>query len=201
VAKLTYLDFLLVEMFVSNTVIHNCLQVFKAGSKKYEFKGKQWHEECFCCGTCKKAIGNKSFIPRDQDVVCVTCYEDKFAQRCSKCQQVITRGGITYKGQPWHKECFVCNGCKKPLAGVKFTCKDDAAYCMDCYNKQFAKSCARCAKAITGAGGSKFVSFEDQHWHSDCFVCSKCNVSLIGKGFLTDGSDIVCPDCSQVEGE
>ena len=56
--------------------------------KKYEYKGKQWHEECFCCGVCKQPIGNKSFIPRDAEVVCVNCYEENFAQRCMACNGV-----------------------------------------------------------------------------------------------------------------
>ena len=56
--------------------------------KKFEYKGKQWHEECFCCAVCKQPIGNKSFIPRDQEVVCVGCYEENFAQRCMACAGV-----------------------------------------------------------------------------------------------------------------
>ena len=55
------------------------------GMKKFEYRGKQWHEECFCCMVCKEPISNKSFIPRDNEVVCVPCYEDQFAQKCSKC--------------------------------------------------------------------------------------------------------------------
>ena len=68
-----------------------------SGMKKFEYKGKQWHEECFCCMECKEPIRNKSFIPRDEQVVCVPCYEDKYAQRCTKCvgvsatKNVITR--------------------------------------------------------------------------------------------------------------
>lgn len=56
--------------------------------KKFEYKGKQWHEECFCCMICKEPIKNKSFIPRDEQVVCVPCYEDQFAQKCTKCNGV-----------------------------------------------------------------------------------------------------------------
>ncbi len=56
--------------------------------KKFEYRGKQWHEECFCCAVCKKPIGNQSFIPRDQEVVCVPCYEEHYAQRCLKCNGV-----------------------------------------------------------------------------------------------------------------
>jgi len=56
--------------------------------KKFEYKGKQWHEQCFCCKVCLQPIGNKSFIPRDQEVVCVQCYEEQYAQRCMKCNGV-----------------------------------------------------------------------------------------------------------------
>jgi len=58
--------------------------------KKYEFKGKQFHEECFCCKVCRQPIGVKTFIPREQEAVCVPCYEEQYAQRCIKCNGVCT---------------------------------------------------------------------------------------------------------------
>jgi LIM domain len=58
--------------------------------KKFEYAGKQWHEQCFCCHECKQPICDKSFIPRDQYVICVTCYEQQYAQHCSKCNGVST---------------------------------------------------------------------------------------------------------------
>lgn len=48
-----------------------------------------------------------------------------------------------------------------------------------------------------GIGGSKFISFEDRHWHNDCFMCAQCQTSLVGKGFITDGPDILCPECAK----
>lgn len=56
--------------------------------KKMEYKGHQWHEQCFCCHVCKNPIGTKSFIPRENDMYCTGCYEEKFATRCIKCTQV-----------------------------------------------------------------------------------------------------------------
>jgi len=47
-----------------------------------------------------------------------------------------------------------------------------------------------------GPGTIKFASFENRHWHNECFVCSKCHVSLVGQGFLLDGADIVCSGCA-----
>ena len=53
-----------------------------------EYKSRQWHEKCFACFVCKSAIGTKSFIPREQDIYCSGCYEEKFATRCVKCSKV-----------------------------------------------------------------------------------------------------------------
>ncbi|TNN19168.1 Four and a half LIM domains protein [Schistosoma japonicum] len=174
-----------------------CKKIFKAGSRKYEYKGSTWHEECFTCIECKQPIGAKSFVPKDDSVVCVPCYEEKYSQKCSKCNKAIQKGGVTYKGQPWHKTCFLCTNCSCELAGQKFTSRDEKPYCADCYTQLFAKHCAKCTKAISGFGGCKFVTFEDKHWHSDCFNCSKCQTSLVGKGFLVSDDGVVCPECTR----
>jgi len=43
----------------------------------------------------------------------------------------------------------------------------------------------------------RFISFEGRHWHSQCFVCALCKVSMAGKGFIADGEDIICPECAK----
>lgn len=174
-----------------------CGEVFRAGTKKMEYKGRQWHEKCFSCCVCKSPIGTKSFIPRENDIYCTSCYEEKFATRCIKCNKIITSGGVTYKNEPWHRECFTCTHCNTSLAGQRFTSRDDKPYCAECFGELFAKRCTACSRPITGIGGTRFISFEDRHWHNDCFICAVCNCSLVGKGFITDGSDILCPDCAK----
>ena len=62
--------------------------VVATGTKKMEYKGKQWHENCFTCNNCKKALGTQSFIPKDDQNYCVTCYEELFATKCTKCKKV-----------------------------------------------------------------------------------------------------------------
>ncbi|KAK9888403.1 hypothetical protein WA026_000652 [Henosepilachna vigintioctopunctata] len=167
------------------------------GTKKMEYKTRQWHEKCFCCCVCKVPIGTQSFIPREQEIYCAKCYEEKFATRCIKCNKVITSGGVTYKNEPWHRECFTCTHCSKSLAGERFTSRDDKPYCAECFGELFAKRCFACNKPITGIGGTKFISFEDRHWHNDCFFCASCRTSLVGRGFITDQEDIICPDCAK----
>ena len=160
-----------------------CGDVFKAGMKKMEYKTRQWHEKCFVCCTCKNPIGTKSFIPKEHDIYCAKCYEEKFATKCIKCSkvriqlniskgfigvgveeyglvvvevyltvsvQVITQGGVTYRNEPWHRECFTCTHCQKSLAGQRFTSRDDKPYCADCFGELFSKRCTACSKPITG---------------------------------------------------
>ncbi|ETN64895.1 four and a half lim [Anopheles darlingi] len=168
-----------------------------ARTKKMEYKTRQWHEKCFCCCVCKTAIGTKSFIPREQEIYCAGCYEEKYATRCIKCKKIITSGGVTYKNEPWHRECFTCTHCQVSLAGQRFTSRDEKPYCAECFGELFAKRCTSCTKPITGIGGTRFISFEDRHWHNDCFICAICKTSLVGRGFITDEQDVICPECAK----
>ncbi|XP_035784525.1 zinc finger protein 454-like isoform X3 [Anopheles albimanus] len=174
-----------------------CGEIFRAGTKKMEYKTRQWHEKCFCCCVCKTAIGTKSFIPREQEIYCAGCYEEKYATRCIKCKKIITSGGVTYKNEPWHRECFTCTHCQVSLAGQRFTSRDEKPYCAECFGELFAKRCTSCTKPITGIGGTRFISFEDRHWHNDCFICAICKTSLVGRGFITDEQDVICPECAK----
>lgn len=64
--------------------------------------------------------------------------------------QPITTGGVTYREQPWHKECFVCTACKKQLSGQRFTARDEFPYCLTCFCDLYAKKCAGCTNPISG---------------------------------------------------
>ena len=65
--------------------------------KKYEFQGKNYHEECFLCKSCMQPIGVKTFIPKDNQPICVPCYEEKFAQKCVHCTKVgVALMGLLY---------------------------------------------------------------------------------------------------------
>lgn len=67
--------------------------------------------------------------------------------------QALTKGGVTYKDEVWHKECFLCTGCKAPLAGQPFTSQGESPYCVKCFSSLYAKKCAGCNTAITGQSG------------------------------------------------
>jgi LIM domain-containing protein 2 len=172
-----------------------CGAIFRAGMKKYEHRGRQWHAECFCCRVCSKQIGTSSFIPRGDEVVCVPCYEKQYGQQCAKCNGAITKSGVMYSGRPWHRECFQCTHCRTPIGRDKFTTVKSAPYCVLCYGFLFAKKCYACAKPITGVEDAQFIAFDSRQWHAACFRCVRCATPLVGRGFLTDDDDVMCPDC------
>lgn len=76
--------------------------------------------------------------------------EDALTLCCPCLLQPITTGGVTYREQPWHRECFVCTACKKQLSGQRFTARDDFAYCLSCFCDLYAKKCAGCTNPISG---------------------------------------------------
>ncbi|XP_057352863.1 four and a half LIM domains protein 2 isoform X3 [Manis pentadactyla] len=173
------------------------MKTIMPGTRKMEYKGSSWHETCFVCHRCQQPIGTKSFIPKDNQNFCVPCYEKQYALQCVQCKKPITAGGVTYREQPWHRECFVCTACKQPLSGQRFTSREELAYCLNCFCNLYAKRCAGCTHPISGLGGTKYISFEERQWHKHCFNCTKCSLSLVGRGFLTERGDILCPDCSE----
>ncbi|KAI1885357.1 hypothetical protein AGOR_G00219310 [Albula goreensis] len=152
---------------------YECKKTIMPGSRKMEHKGNSWHETCFTCHRCQQPIGTKSFIPKDEFNYCVPCYEKQFAMQCVHCNKPIISGGVTYHEQPWHKDCFLCTGCKQQLSGQRFTSRDDFAYCLNCFCNLYTKKCASCTSPISGMGGSKYISFEERQWHNDCFNCTK----------------------------
>lgn len=130
---------------------------------------------------------------------------------------------MTYRDEPWHKECFLCAGCKIQLAGQHFTSRDDRPYCLKCFGNLYAKKCEACSKPITGTsellytcmiqyyvfgvthlhvsvfsgfGGGKYISFEERQWHQSCFTCTRCSVSLVGAGFFPESDEILCRECN-----
>ncbi|KAJ3609003.1 hypothetical protein NHX12_023531 [Muraenolepis orangiensis] len=151
-----------------------CDRTVMPGSRKLEYAGTTWHEDCFVCRGCEKPIGGQAFIPDKDEYYCVPCYEARLAPRCSHCK-------------------------KAPLAGQPFTSQGESPYCVKCFSNIYAQKCAGCNTAITGFGDGKYVSFQERQWHQPCFKCSRCSVSLVGAGFFPDRDHILCSDCNSDE--
>ncbi|KAI2663380.1 Four and a half LIM domains protein 2 [Labeo rohita] len=183
------------------------------------YKDRHWHDDCFHCFKCHRSLVDKPFSTKDEQLLCTECYSNEYSSKCFECKKTIMPGSrkMEHKGNSWHETCFTCQRCQQPIGTKSFIPKDNSNYCVACYEKQFALQCVHCKKPITTGGvtyhdqpwhkdcflctgclgGSKYISFEERQWHNDCFNCKKCLVSLVGRGFLTERDDILCPDCGK----
>lgn len=104
---------------------------------------------------------------------------------CARCREKINaeNDGCNALGENFHSECFHCNKCGSQLVNKQFVHSNNRVYCDDCYKTKevsnLAPSCSNCFKSITDnvciAMGRRF--------HTACFKCSICKVSLAGREF------------------
>ncbi|XP_007259467.2 four and a half LIM domains protein 1b isoform X2 [Astyanax mexicanus] len=180
------------EKFCANTCTE-CRRPIGTDSKELHHKGRYWHEDCFRCYKCYKNLAKESFSTKDDRILCGKCSSREDAPRCHTCYKPILAGteNVEYKGNTFHEECFTCYQCKKPISSQSFLTKNDNIYCTSCHEKKFAKQCAGCKKAITSGG----VNYQDQPWHSACFVCASCQKPLAGTRFTSHEDRVYCVDC------
>ena len=90
-----------------------------------------------------------------------------------------------------HETCLQCKDCGMHLKETCFKDKDDFFCHEHFYNRSCSPKCGNCNKAI--AFNQLAVPLADKRYHSDCVICSVCNLT-IQKGqkiSLVDGK-IVC---------
>ncbi|KAK9968313.1 hypothetical protein ABG768_002644 [Culter alburnus] len=180
------------DKFCANTCTE-CRRPISTESKELHHKGRYWHSDCFRCAKCYKNLAKESFTSKDDKILCGTCSSRVDAPRCHGCYKPILAGteNVEYKGNSWHDECFICYQCQKPIGSKSFITKNNNIYCSPCHEKKFAKQCACCKKPITTGG----VNYQDQPWHSECFVCSSCRKPLAGTSFTSHEEKVYCVDC------
>ena len=92
----------------------------------FKIQGNSFHTNCFTCSICTNNIaGPKGFIndPTDQlKQYCHECYSREVAPKCNKCEEAIVgpEGGVRHRGNPFHRNCFLCQGCDQSLAEKRF---------------------------------------------------------------------------------
>ncbi len=64
--------------------------------------------------------------------------------------QPIKGSGVTYRSEPYHRECFVCSDCDVMLAGQRFTLYHDNPICSECFGRKYAHKCYECFLPIKG---------------------------------------------------
>ncbi|XP_064026404.1 four and a half LIM domains protein 5 isoform X3 [Pogoniulus pusillus] len=176
--------------------LHSTAQVTSRSSLRpndLSYKGHHWHERCFKCAKCCQSLVEKPFAAKDKVLLCTECYSDEYSSRCFHCQKTIMPGSrkMDFQGSSWHESCFICQHCRQPLGTKLLITKDKENYCLPCFEKQFAHHCYSCRKVITSGG----VSYHDQPWHKECFVCAGCQTQLCGQRFISKDDSPYCVDC------
>lgn len=141
------------------------------------YNENKYHTKCFVCCQCNQEFKEKTFFKLNGNPLCRQCHSQNLvdkASRCRKCYQPILDTLVTFKGGEFHDYCLVCNMCEKKLVGQSiYTDKQENPFCVDCFTKKEAKTCAKCLKLI--APNHTNLVFENKNYHKECFCCSKCN--------------------------
>ena len=106
-------------------------------------------------------------------------------------QLIFSKSYTQAEGCNWHLKHFCCFECDKKLGGEQYVVRENP-YCLACYEILFAKKCGTCGNVI--AADDKRLCYKENFWHAtdECFHCSNCSLSLVGKEFLPKGSNAYC---------
>jgi len=108
---------------------------------------------------------------------------------CPGCGKLPSGNMANALGRMWHVACFKCTACGKPISGP-FNADGLKPYCQPCFQEKLAPKCAKCGKVIT----SGMLVANEKSYHNDCFVCSKCGVS-VKTGYKMRDGELFCATC------
>ncbi|KAA0192861.1 Leupaxin [Fasciolopsis buskii] len=153
---------------------------------------RTWHPEHFFCYGCQRAFNDSVTVHEHEDkVYCPPCYLDRFGTRCQGCNQPITDSYITALNAPWHRNCFACQECAKPLSGSNFHDVDGYPLCEAHYYTRRGLICSTCTKPITG----RCVNALGKRYHPLHFVCAYCLQPLQSGTFKEHTNKPYCHQC------
>jgi len=109
---------------------------------------------------------------------------------CAGCGNALGGASLKALDKAWHKDCFVCNQCKKSLLSTSFLEDGGLPFCTPCYDAKHGKKCTKCGNVISGA----YLNIEGKEYHKACFVCNSCGGPFETGYFMKDGKP-TCRNC------
>ena len=106
---------------------------------------------------------------------------------CSRCGKRLDARAIRAAGRQFHRDCFVCQACQKPLAQT-FVPRGERLYHPECHERLFAIRCTHCQQLVEGAYQKDVTG----RYHPACFreryqlTCALCQQAL-EQEWLEDG--------------
>ncbi|XP_022651778.1 protein prickle-like isoform X4 [Varroa destructor] len=158
-----------------------------------------WHPACFQCSICKELLVDLIYYMKDGALYCGRHHAESLKPRCSACDEIIFADECTEaEGLTWHMSHFCCYECDQQLGGQRYIMRDNRPFCLACFDAIFAEFCDTCGGPVGVDQGQ--MSLDGQHWHAteQCFRCSCCKMSLLGRPFLPKKGLIYCShECSR----
>ena len=105
---------------------------------KYVFNYKSYHKKCYSCHRCNSELFRMKKVLNGMDgegLYCEPCHTDMFGPKCPKCNETVTPYMLStmYDNKLFHKECFVCQRCRRSLANEKFVRSGNLIICKKCF--------------------------------------------------------------------
>ncbi|XP_021348703.1 PDZ and LIM domain protein 7-like isoform X6 [Mizuhopecten yessoensis] len=153
---------------------------------------KTWCPDHFVCAQprCGVKLLDIGFVEEGGFLYCEKDYETYFAPKCSVCSQAIVGECVNALQKTYHPDCFTCHQCKQAIGGNQFHLEDGHAYCEHDWKQMFQTMCKGCAFPIEP--GDRWVEAMGSNYHSECFNCSTCQVSLEGQPFYAKAGKPYC---------
>ena len=90
----------------------------------------KWHQECFVCNVCQEPLKPGQFREKEGRMYCRPHFNEKFCPRCAGCSELITESSfVRALDKDWHRQCFICKHCKRPIPGGYVSDTDSNPFC------------------------------------------------------------------------
>ncbi|KAM7537405.1 hypothetical protein Aperf_G00000060073 [Anoplocephala perfoliata] len=92
----------------------------------------------------------------------------------------------------FHKACFKCTKCEKPLDEQNFQFRDRCLFCPEDYRQEYAIKCGACGNPVEG----DVVSALGSTFHTFCLRCFSCNRIIVsGEKAVALNDRFYCEKC------
>jgi len=209
-------------------------------AEKLTVKEEVYHKQCFTCKRCNRFVDSLLVsVAPDQDIYCGVCLkivtaperpslitdttiimgsgDPDLKDSCPRCGgKVFEAEKMTGKWGSYHRKCFKCMKCKRPLDYATLSeGPDNEVYCKNCYSYEHghkAKPNLHDADVTTLQGDDggpdvcprcqgKVFEAEKQiakpgSYHRKCFTCAECKHQMDPTNFANGpDNDIYCLYC------
>eukprot|EP00668_Euglena_longa_P002239 GGOE01002585.1.p1 GENE.GGOE01002585.1~~GGOE01002585.1.p1 ORF type:complete len:329 (+),score=35.29 GGOE01002585.1:150-1136(+) len=104
---------------------------------------------------------------------------------CHGCARLIQEEVTTAAmGKTWHRDCFRCSKCARPIRENKFRSDGCEPLHINCKLADSVRICVGCYQLITGLDITEAMG---ELWHPDCFRCAICSLRICGSEFVRKG--------------